>query len=46
MKQQKQLYRSEPKHLERLFITGIAVFAALAAIVIKAKLLGAFSWQA
>lgn len=45
MKTHRGIYSGESKHLRRLAVTTIAVAAVLAAVVIKAKLLGEFAWH-
>ena len=44
MKTKRELYYHETRHLERFRLTAVAVFAVLAAILIKATLLGEFNW--
>ena len=45
MKTQRKIYSGESKHLNRFAVTAIAVGAMLAAVVIKAKMLGEFTWH-
>lgn len=45
MKTKREIYSGEQKHLMRFAVTAIAVGAALGAVVIKAKLLGEFTWH-
>lgn len=45
MKTNQEMPHRESKHLRRAAITAIAVAAVLAAVIIKAKLFGEFTWQ-
>lgn len=45
MNTKRKIYGDEAKHLRRLATTAIAVVAVIAAVVIKAKLLGEFTWH-
>jgi hypothetical protein len=35
MKREKQIYQREPRHLERMLVTFIAVFAVVLVVVVK-----------
>ena len=39
------IYRSEMRYLSRLTVTTVAVMTVLTAVVVKAKLLGEFTWH-
>jgi hypothetical protein len=45
MNMKQTVYRSEMRYLKRLTITTIAVLTALTAMVVKAQLLGEFTWH-
>jgi hypothetical protein len=45
MNTKRKIYGDEAKHLRRFATTAIAVCAVIAAVVIKAKLLGEFAWH-
>lgn len=44
MKAKREIYGNESRHLERLFITTVALVAVLAAVFVKAAALGEFDW--
>ncbi len=45
MKIKREMHHDESKHLARSAVTAIAVAAVLAAVIIKAKLFGEFTWH-
>ena len=45
MKAKREININESKHLERLALTTIAIVAVLGAVLIKAILLGEFTWH-
>jgi len=45
MKAKRELYSGESRHVERFGLTAFAILAVLIAVMIKAKLLGEFTWH-
>jgi hypothetical protein len=45
MRVKQTIYSSETRYFNRLTVTAIAVLAVLTATVVKAKLLGEFTWH-
>ncbi|MCY7345795.1 MAG: hypothetical protein LH614_06185 [Pyrinomonadaceae bacterium] len=45
MKSKRELYGGESRHLERFGLTAVVILAVLIAVLIKAKLLGEYTWH-
>lgn len=45
MKTTREIHGGESKHLKRFAITAFAVALVLAAVIIKAKVFGEFTWH-
>ena len=45
MKRQREIHSGESKHSKRFAVTAIALALVLAAVIIKAKLFGEFTWH-
>jgi len=45
MKTKRELYGGESRYLKRFGLTAVVILAVLIAVMIKAKLLGEFTWH-